>query len=236
MSTIHFVGGEKGGVGKSVMSRILAQYFIDHGQPFLGFDGDRTHGALLRFYATYSAPIEVDDYQSLDRLVDLALSDPTRKLLVDLAAQTQLPLSRWMTESRLLELAPELKLTLTYWHVMDNGFDSVELLRTWLDQFGQKIGLVLVLNQLRGERFDLLEASGQRARALELGAKTMPLQRLADATMQKIDANSRSFWAAMNHNSAGANANGNGSLGLLEQQRLWVWMKRAYEDIERIGI
>ena len=47
---------------------------------------------------------------------------------------------------------------------------------------------------------------------------------------------SRSFWAAMNHNSAGANANGNGSLGLLEQQRLWVWMKRAYEDIERIGV
>ena len=231
MSTIHFVGGEKGGVGKSVMARILAQYFIDHGQPFLGFDGDRTHGALLRFYTTYASPLQVDDYQSLDRLVDLALSEPARKLLVDLAAQTQLPLARWITDSRLLELAPDLKLNLVYWHVMDNGFDSVELLRGFLDQFGQKIGLVLVLNQLRGERFDLLEASGQRARAQELGARIMPLQRLADATMQKIDANSRSFWAAMN-NGAGAD----GTLGLLEQQRLWVWIKRAYEEIERIGV
>jgi hypothetical protein len=231
MGTIHFVGGEKGGVGKSVMARILAQYFIDHGQPFLGFDADRTHGALLRFYATYASPLGIDDYQSLDRLVDLALSDPARKLLVDLAAQTQQPLARWITESRLLELAPDLKLTLVYWHVMDNGFDSVELLRKFLDQFGQKIGLVLVLNQVRGERFDLLEASGQRARAQELGARIMPLQRLADATMQKIDANSRSFWAAMN-NGAGVDA----TLGLLEQQRLWVWIKRAYEEIERIGV
>jgi hypothetical protein len=231
MGTIHFVGGEKGGVGKSVMARILAQYFIDHGQPFLGFDGDRTHGALLRFYATYASALQIDDYQSLDRLVDLAVSEPARKLLVDLAAQTQLPLARWITESRLLELAPDLKLNLVYWHVMDNGFDSVELLRGFLDQFGQKIGLVLVLNQVRGERFDLLENSGQRVRALEMGAKTMALQRLADVTMQKIDANSRSFWAAMN-NGVGPDA----TLGLLEQQRLWVWMKRAYEEIERIGV
>jgi hypothetical protein len=230
MGTIHFIGGEKGGVGKSRMARILAQYFIDHALPFLGFDGDRTHGALVRFYASYSSPVLIDDYQSLDRLVELASADPARRILVDLAAQTQLPLSRWMADSRLLELAPELKISLVYWHVMDNGFDSVELLRGVLDQFGGKMGLVLVLNQVRGERFELLESSGQRARAEQLGAKIMSLQRLADTTLQKIDGNSRSFWAAIN-NAPGAE----GNLGLLEQQRLWVWIKRAYEELDRIG-
>jgi cellulose biosynthesis protein BcsQ len=147
MSTIHFIGGEKGGVGKSLMARILAQYFIDHGQPFLGFDCDRTHGALLRFYTTYSTPVVIDDYQSLDRLIDLAAADPARRILVDLAAQARQPLSRWMADSRLLELAPELKLSLVYWHVMDNGYDSVELLRQFLDQFGQKIKLVLEIGR-----------------------------------------------------------------------------------------
>jgi len=29
-SQIHLIGGEKGGVGKSMVSRLLAQYFIDH--------------------------------------------------------------------------------------------------------------------------------------------------------------------------------------------------------------
>ena len=231
MSTIHFIGGEKGGVGKSIMARILAQYFIDHGQQFFGFDCDRTHGALLRFYTTYSSPLVIDDYQSLDRIVESAAADPARRILVDLAAQAQQPLSRWMTDSRVLELASELSLPLVYWNVMDNGYDSVELLRQLLDQFGQQMQLVLVLNQQRGERFDLLEASGQRARAELLGAKTMALQRLAEATMQKIDAGSRSFWAALN-NGAGTDA----GLGLLEQQRLWVWIKRAYEEIERIGV
>ena len=230
MATVHFIGGEKGGVGKSLVARLLAQYFIDHGLPFLGFDCDRTHSALLRFYASYSAPVVIDDYQSLDRLIELAVADPARRILVDLAAQAQQPLSRWMTDSRLLGLAPELKISLVYWHVMDNGFDSTELLRNVLDQFGGQMGLVLVLNQVRGERFELLEASGQRARAEQLGAKIMSLQRLADATVQKIDGQSRSFWAAIN-NAPG----GEGNLGLLEQQRLWVWIKRAYEEIERIG-
>ena len=29
MARIHMIGGEKGGVGKSLVARILAQYFID---------------------------------------------------------------------------------------------------------------------------------------------------------------------------------------------------------------
>ena len=36
MSRVHFIGGEKGGVGKSVVSRVLSQYFIDHEIPSSG--------------------------------------------------------------------------------------------------------------------------------------------------------------------------------------------------------
>ena len=49
MANIHFIGGEKGGVGKSLVSRLVAQYLIDKELPVLGFDTDRSHGALLRF-------------------------------------------------------------------------------------------------------------------------------------------------------------------------------------------
>src|SRR5450432_2728809 len=91
MATIHLVGGEKGGVGKSLVATILAQYFIDHAMPFLGFDADRSHAALLRFYSSYTSPVEIDDYQSLDRIVELAAVESDRRILVDLAAQTHQP-------------------------------------------------------------------------------------------------------------------------------------------------
>ena len=51
MAHIHFIGGEKGGVGKSLTARVLAQYMIDKNIPFMGFDTDRSHGALMRFYS-----------------------------------------------------------------------------------------------------------------------------------------------------------------------------------------
>ena len=60
MPSLNFIGGEKGGVGKSVASRLLAQYFIDKGHPFTGFDTDRSHTSFTRFYADYAAPVIVD--------------------------------------------------------------------------------------------------------------------------------------------------------------------------------
>jgi hypothetical protein len=231
MSTIHLIGGEKGGVGKSLVARILAQYLIDHAQAFQAFDADRTHGALLRFYAQYTQPALLDDFHSFDRVVEAAAADPHKTVLVDLSAQSFAPLVRWMEDSRVLETATELQLTITYWHVMDAGRDSVELLRLLLDQFEARLPLVLVLNQVRGEQFDILERSGQRARAQQLGAKSMVLQRLADATMQKLDASNTSFWAAVNQSSTAS-----GTLGLLERQRLTVWLKRAYEQIDLVGV
>jgi cellulose biosynthesis protein BcsQ len=98
MAHIHFIGGEKGGVGKSLVSRIVAQYLIDKEIPFLGFDTDRSHGALMRFYAGYASPVLANRYEALDAIVEAAAEQPERRILVDLAAQTHDPLVQWMDE------------------------------------------------------------------------------------------------------------------------------------------
>ncbi len=81
MANIHLIGGEKGGVGKSLVARILAQYLIDHQLPFLGFDTDRSHGALMRFYAGFASPVVVDRYEALDAIVEAAVDQPERRIL-----------------------------------------------------------------------------------------------------------------------------------------------------------
>ena len=213
-SKIHLIGGEKGGVGKSMVSRLLAQYFIDQAWPFVGFDTDRSHGALLRFYDDYASPVLIDRYEALDHIVEAAVALPGSRVLVDLAAQTDEPLVKWMDESGVLEMAQEANFTLTYWHVMDSGRDSVDLLARLLDRFGSRINYVLVRNQLRGDDFSQLEQSGQQDRAIALGAKIISIKRLHDAVVQKIDANNSSFWAAK----TGTAADGP-SLGLMERHR-----------------
>lgn len=231
MATIHFIGGEKGGVGKSLVARLLAQYLIDHQLPFLGFDSDRSHGALLRFYAAYASPVVIDRYESLDTVVEAATDDPGRRIIVDLAAQTHQPLVKWMEESGMLELAREFGIAVRYWHVMDSGKDSVDLLARLLDRFGAELDYVLVLNQLRGDDFGIFEQSGEKERALALGAKIVALPRLHESAMTRIDARSTSFWAAAH--SGDKELTG---LGLLERQRVKVWLNKAYAALVSVGV
>jgi hypothetical protein len=229
MTNIHLIGGEKGGVGKSVVARLLAQYFIDHSIPFLGFDSDRSHGALLRFYAGYASAVVIDRYESLDAIVEAAAEQPERRVLVDLAAQTQEPLTKWMDESQLLDVAAEIGLQIRYWHVMDSGKDCVDLLKLLLDRFERRLSYVLVQNQLRGDQFDILKGSGLLERAQALGAKVVVIKKLQEAAMTKIDGSSTSFWAATQKPEAGG-----APLGILERQRVRTWLSGAYEAIRAV--
>ena len=229
MANIHLIGGEKGGVGKSVVARVTAQYFIDRGQPFLGFDTDRSHGSLLRFYSDYASPVVVDRYESLDTIIEAATENPDKRILVDLAAQTHDPLVKWMDESGVLETTGDLGITLTYWHVMDSGRDSVDLLKKLLDRFGSRLNYVIVLNQLRGENFDIFEKSGEKEHAQSLHARIISLRRLHEPVINKIDAGSTSFWAAKNKSTTEL-----AGLGILERQRVKVWLNNAYEQLDSL--
>ncbi|ESS73431.1 hypothetical protein MGMO_21c00210 [Methyloglobulus morosus KoM1] len=231
MATIHLIGGEKGGVGKSVVARLLAQYMIDHEIPFIGFDTDRSHGALLRFYSDYASPTVIDNYESLDTLLETASAQPEQRILVDLAAQTHHPLALWIEDSGVLELAEELGISICYWNVMDSGKDCVDLLDKLLDQFGNALNYVLVQNQIRDESFNILESSGVKDRALVLNAKIIALKRLHAPVMTKIDSNSYSFWAAKNKDADSLN-----NLGLLERQRVKIWLNHAYNEIGFVGV
>ena len=230
MSTIHLIGGEKGGVGKSLVSRLLAQYFIDRELPFTAFDTDRSHGALLRFYTHYAEPVRLDRPDGLDGVVDAAAAHPERRVLVDLAAQTTAALASWLDESGVLDVTRELGVGVRYWHVMDAGRDSVNLLATLLSSFGAQVPLVLVLNEVRGDNFELLKDSGLLERAQAYGAHVLPLRKLHESTMQKIDGQNTSFWAAVNHSERATTG-----LGLLERQRVRIWLQRAYVEMERVG-
>jgi hypothetical protein len=231
MSTIHLIGGEKGGVGKSVVARLLAQYMIDNDMPFIGFDTDRSHGSLLRFYTDYASPTVIDNYQSLDTIMEMASEQPEQHILVDLAAQTHHPLGKWIEESGVLELAEELGISIYYWNIMDSGKDCVDLLDKLLDQYGTRLNYILVQNQLRDEHFNILEFSGVKERALAFDARVITLKRLHAPVMTKIDSNSYSFWAAKNKDPDSLNA-----LGLLERQRVKIWLNHAYKEIESVGI
>lgn len=230
MSSLNFIGGEKGGVGKSVTARLLAQYFIDRNRPFTGFDTDRSHSSFTRFYQGFASPVLVDSYEGLDAVVNGFDGNPEHSVIVDLAAQTLAPLSRWIKESDLLPLFRELGVPVNFWHVLDDGRDSTDLLGTLIDTFGDKPNYIVVQNYGRGSDFALLLGSQSLSKAMLAGAKVIALPRLHDASMRKIDAQNTSFWKAANDRESPS------ALGLLERQRVKSWLATTYAAFDTLPL
>ena len=230
MASINFIGGEKGGVGKSVTARVLAQYYIDKGLAFTGFDTDRSHNSFNRFYADYASPVLVDSYEGLDLIVAAFEDNPQQNVIVDLAAQTSQPLTKWIKDASLLELFADMGITVNFWHVMDDGRDAVDLLGRLVDTYGPGPNYVVVQNQGRGSNFVLLRDSHALQKAEAVGAHVIELPRLHDTSMRKIDQHNTSFWKAI-HDRESPNA-----LGILERQRVKTWLKNCYELFNRLPV
>jgi len=231
MSEIHFIGGEKGGVGKSVVARLLAQYFIDRRIAWRGFDADLSHGALLRYYSGFAQPIDLERLEALDSLIETGAEFPQDKLLVDLAAQSERKLHAWADGVDIDELTTELGIELVFWHVMDDGKDSVNLLDRLMSRYDDSVRYVVVKNAARGDRFDLFEDSGVRERVNELDVPVLELRALHHPLMHKIDRLDKSFWGAVNNQD-----NADLPLGIMERQRVKVWLKRAYENFDSLDL
>jgi hypothetical protein len=230
MASLNFIGGEKGGVGKSVTARVLAQYFIDKGKPFTGFDTDRSHTSFTRFYAGYAAPVIVDTYEGLDLIASGFEDAPQKNVIVDLAAQTAAPLSRWIRDSDVLALLASMGVTVNFWHIADAGKDSVDLLDRLVNTYGAGPNYIVVKNLGRGSDFSQLDNSAALKKAMALGGQVISLAQLHEGSMRKIDRQNASFWSAT-HTTSGPD-----SLGMLERQRVKTWLRGTYATLDGLPL
>jgi hypothetical protein len=228
MSIVHFVGGEKGGVGKSVVARLLTQLFIDRSWPFMAFDADQSHGALVRYYSDYAQPIDLAQLASADQIMDSAVT-ARRSVIVDLPAQSQRALQRWLESTDVLEYAREAGVRLVSWHVTDGGFDSVSQLEQQLARHGNALAYVVVKNEGRSKDFRQFDASPAHHRLRELGGQVITLPELDSAVMYEIDRFGSSFWAAI-HTTEGPRA-----LSPMARRRAKQWLERAKAALESVG-
>ncbi len=226
MSKVHFIGGEKGGVGKSMTSRLLAQYYIDQDMPFVGFDCDSSHGTFSRFYSEFASPIIVGEEDSLDGMLMAVEEKPDHDLIIDLAAQTSQSLGQWIEETEVFNLLDEMGCQVYLWHVMDDGADSVTLLDDLLTKYTQpELAFVVVQNLGRGENFTRFHKSATYMKAVERDAEFFELAKLQTKLTQKIDFNNSSFWAV---------ANDRRLMNIAERQRMKIWLKRGYSQLDTL--
>ena len=229
MSMIHFVGGEKGGVGKSVFARLFSQYCLDYGLNYAGLDADQSHATTTRYYPEFTRPLKLDEFESTDAIMELALEQELQ-VVVDLPAQSQRFLDRWIDDNGVLDMAEEMNIPIVYWYVVDDSPDSAELLEKFLAKYQYFIQCVVVKNEGRGTEFrdiDKMVAAAQEEEMANISSVSMSA--LHGSTMFKINKLGLSFWAAVN-----AQDQGDEGLTLMERQRTKVWLLKAQAEVASV--
>lgn len=220
VSHIYFIGGEKGGVGKSVCARALAQWCIDRSLPFACVDCDGSQQALARSYGEFTQVVDLTRPESADQIVDRALG-ADRRVIVDLPAQSWRVLEAWLAGAEVLDFAKQLGIAVTFVHVTDGGAASVRELERALAYLQHRVSHVVVRNLGRGRDFSQLDESDAKRHLLELGGKEIALPELDATAMFKVDRYGLSFWAAA-HTAEGENV-----LFPLERRRVEIWLERC---------
>ena len=193
MRKLHFIGGEKGGIGKSFTSRLLAQYYIDLQRPFVGFDTDQSHGTFSRFYGEFASRLKTDG-ENLDHIIETLDTHLDCDVIVDLAAQTANNLFRWVEQCDLFVLLAEVGVQAYFWHLVDDSADCKNLLNDTLAKLdSDSVRLVVVKNSGRGLNFTPLEDSITYTNAITFGASVVELEALPAALAQKIDFENAKF-------------------------------------------
>src|SRR5689334_10805628 len=89
--------GEKGGVGKSTVARVIADFLNSRNASYRAFDAEGATGQLLRFHPSETAAVNVASAASVAPVLDYLMEPGGKRLaLVDLGARSGEEVKSWL--------------------------------------------------------------------------------------------------------------------------------------------
>ena len=231
MPTLNLFGGEKGGVGKSFVARAAAEYHLENGLPFALFDTDRSNPDVRRIYgpttgcrvAVFSEGKRYEDTANV--IFNTALE---KRVLVNLAAQSFIPIRQWIEKNELLSLAEENDIQFVHWFVSDCGYDSLNLLGKTLEHFKTSMTHVLVKNFGMTDDWEPLDEDEKlQGMIADYGVKVIEFPGfVGNSDRNRIDKASLTFGQALEYD----------NFGVISRQRVKSFLRDAYAAFDEAGV
>ena len=226
MATVHFVGGEKGGVGKSFLARLLVHLFSAREKDFYVVETDRVNPSLA---ACWDGPVEYavwredeDNVGQANEILDFGAEKDT---IVNLPAASRLSMVPWLETYDVLAVAGDVGVDFKYWFVCSGSPDSVGALIANLREFEGKVPHVVVKNN--GLNRDWSFFDGHRELQGLLKKQRVPvveLPRLVSSIGTKIEELRLSFAEAVKTK----------QLPILDRAALKKFLSSATKEIEGV--
>ena len=231
MADIHLFGGEKGGVGKSLVCRAAVQFHLDNKLDISVFDTDRSNPDVRRIYgeaancrvAVFSEGEKYED--KANQIYNAALK---KRVLCNLPAQVMIPVRNWFENNELLEIAAEDDVSFYQWFVSDGGYDSLHLLSKSVESFGPTVRHIMVKNYGKTDDWEAFEQD-EALQAMLTTHKVIVVdfpKFIGSVERNRIDSENMTFGQARDDK----------KFGSISRQRVKKFLREAYATFEEVGV
>jgi MinD-like ATPase involved in chromosome partitioning or flagellar assembly len=184
---IYWIGGSKGGVGKSMMTLATLDYLLERGEQVFLVECDSSNPDVWKTYGQQieGETLDLDEANGWIRLVNSCDAHRDRLVVINTAARNNLAVTQFgrTLDASLDELGAEL---VAFW-MINRQRDSVELLMQFMEAM-PNANVHVVRNGHFGEphQFELYNASKVREAIEKRGGKSVTLPDLADRVADDI--------------------------------------------------
>jgi hypothetical protein len=123
---VVLVGADKGGVGKTTVSRALLDYLIAHNIPTRAFDTEAPKGTLKRFHPDITDVVDITSTSDQMRIFDTLSSADAQVTVIDIRAGLLSATLRSLRDIGFLDAAAKTQLTFTVFHILGPSIASLE--------------------------------------------------------------------------------------------------------------
>ena len=220
--------GEKGGVGKTTVARIIADYLASRDTAYRAFDAEGATGQLLRFHPEETDAVAVESAAAIAPVLDYLMDGNGRRLaLVDLGARSGEDVRSWLYRGGALEEAEAARLGITVIYVLGGAVDSVGHLKECFAALGRDVNYVVVKNFGVAGKFDVYDNSKVREELLTAGAREIEIPALDGSVYQSVDRSNLSFTAFADGRA--------GNFGYTERRYCRIWLRECFVALDTVA-
>lgn len=193
---IQISNSKKGGVGKTLLSKLKASYCLESKLDFYALDADKQESFLKAYpdFAIATCFSELDENLKIpDRILDLALE---KLVLVDLPGNVEEAFNHWLEERDILEASKDLGVEIQNWYLLDDTTECYEGLLRTLEFAGNNMNHVLVKNVGKCKNWESFEKFVTPELVTKYSLKIIDLPKLSIDTADTIYKNALSFTEA----------------------------------------
>jgi hypothetical protein len=124
--TVILVGADKGGVGKTTVTRALLDYFVAHNVPTRAFDTEHPRGTLKRFFPDVTEIVDMTAVPDQMKIFDTLGGPDERLTVIDIRAGLLSQTLHSLRDIGFIEATKKSQINFAVFHILGPSITSLE--------------------------------------------------------------------------------------------------------------